>query len=120
MVTFTVDDLKEMNTALKAFAEFLRSANVSDDDVFASKLVSSELIANALVHGGKRAEFFGELLPGEICITVKSDLNGNFNLRTPLPDVFAERGRGLYIIRSFGEIERVEEGLRVIIKLHYN
>lgn len=118
MVNFTVDDLKEMNTALKVFAEFLQSANVCDDDIFASKLVSSELIANVILHGGKKAEFFGELLSDKIRITVKSDFPKDFNLLTPLPDVFAERGRGLYIIRSFGDIERVEEGLSVVIKLH--
>ena len=41
------------------------------------------------------------------------------NIRTEVPDVFAESGRGLYIIRCFGEIEPAEEGgLTVCIKRH--
>ena len=44
MVTFKVNDLKNMNSQLKAFSEFLRLGGAGDDDIFASRLVSCELI----------------------------------------------------------------------------
>ncbi len=118
MVTFNVNDLKDMNARIGIFSDFLRSENVCDDDIFASKLVSSELIANVILHGGESAHFLGELFPDAIRITVTSPNQKDISLLTSLPDVFAERGRGLYIIRCFGEIERIKEGLRVLIKLH--
>ena len=36
MVTFKVNDLKNMNSQLKAFSEFLRLGGAGDDDIFAS------------------------------------------------------------------------------------
>ena len=95
-VGFKVDNLTEMSSALADFAEFLRGQQFRDDDVFASRLVSCELITNVVAKG----------------------LDG-VNIRTEVPDVFAESGRGLYIIRCFGEIEPAEEGgLTVCIKRH--
>lgn len=40
MISFKVDNLKNMNSELKAFVEFLRVAGASDDDIFAGKLLS--------------------------------------------------------------------------------
>ncbi len=68
MVTFKVDDLKEMKSELKNFTDFLRASCVADDDIFASKLVSCELITNVIRHGGEPAEFVGEIIGGKICI----------------------------------------------------
>ena len=34
MITFKVDNLKNMNACLEQFLQFLRSSDVSDDDVF--------------------------------------------------------------------------------------
>ena len=55
MITFKVDDLKEMSASLKAFAEALRGFGVAEEDIFASRLVSSELISNVIIHGGEGA-----------------------------------------------------------------
>ena len=51
-------------------------------------------------------------------VTVKAKSLEGLDLITSLPDVFAESGRGLYIVRCFGEIEESGEGLRVCIKRH--
>lgn len=119
MITFKVSDLKNMNTELKAFADFLRTKDLDDENIFESKLVSCELITNVIRHGGETAEFCGELLPDKIVITVTAEGQEGFNLFTGLPDVYAESGRGLFIVRSIclGDIERCENGgLRVYIK----
>lgn len=118
MVTFKVDNLKLMNLQLRKFADFLRDNSISDEDVFASRLVSCELITNVIRHSGEAAEFTGELLSDAISITVTAKSLEGLNVCTDVPDVFAESGRGLYIVRCFGEIERSDGGLRVSIKRH--
>lgn len=118
-VTFKVDNLKKMSSSLLKLDEFLRSQHICDEDVFASKLVSCELITNVIRHCGEAATLCGELLSDIICITVTGATPAVFDLPTGMPDVFAESGRGLYIIRCFGEIEKSDDGgLRVCIKRH--
>ena len=94
MISFRVENLKNMNAQLKAFLDFLRSLDVPEDDVFFSRLVACELIANVLRHGGEAAAFTGELLSDKISITVTAESQKNVNLTPSLPDVFAENGRG--------------------------
>lgn len=121
MITFKVDNLKNMNAELRAFAEFLRGCDVTDDDIFASRLVSCELITNVIRHGGDTAFFTGKLTCDGITITVAADSLKGLDVNGKAPDVFAESGRGLYIVKSFccGEIERGESGeVRVFIKRH--
>ncbi|MDE6667301.1 MAG: ATP-binding protein [Clostridia bacterium] len=120
MITFKVDDLKEMSANLKTFAEALRGFGVAEEDIFASRLVSSELISNVIIHGGEGAELECELLDGKICIRVLSPSFNGVNLYPPKPDVLQESGRGMYIVRSIclGEIERCTDGVKVFIKLH--
>lgn len=119
MITFKVDNLKNMNAQLRAFAEFLKDRNIADEDVFLSRLVSCELISNVIRHGGDAAEFKGELLVDKISITVTARCQSNINLSPAKPDVLSEGGRGLYIINavSMNGIERGNDGeLRVYIK----
>ena len=100
MITFRVDDLKKLNECLKPFLDYLRSADVNDDDVFDSRLVSCELITNVIRHLGEEAEFKGTLNADDIVITVSSPGTDCNKLNACLPDVFAEGGRGLYIIKA--------------------
>jgi len=107
-----------MNSLVDGFAGFLRDSGVSDDAVFAAKLVSCELITNVVRHMGDSAEFCGELLVDCISVEVSSENFRNFDLHPDLPDVFSESGRGLYIINSVsdGGVQRSRNGLIVYIK----
>ena len=118
MISFKVDNLKNMRSQLKTFADFLRLSGANDDDIFASKLVSCELITNVIRHGGDEAEFTGTLSGDTIMITVTAESFKGLDIMRPAPDVLAESGRGLYIIRSIcSDIERGERGeIKVIIK----
>lgn len=119
MITFKVDNLKNMNIELGAFVDFLKAQNISDEDVFLSRLVSCELISNVIRHGGDTAEFKGELMVDKISITVTAPSQSTVNLTPARPGVLAEGGRGLYIINavSMNGIERLADGeLRVYIK----
>ena len=120
MITFRVDDLKNMHAELKAFTEFLRSSGVGDDDIFSSKLVSCELITNVIRHGGDEAKFSGFVCGDEIVITVSAESLKGLELKAGMPDVFAESGRGLYIVKSICcGIERGDDGaIKATIKRH--
>ena len=118
-INFKVDNLKSMHDELKAFTSFLLDAGVCDDDVFASKLISCELITNVIRHGGDTAFFTGARDNGGIVITIAAESLRGADLCGSLPDVFAESGRGLYIVRNMcrGEIERGADGeVRVYLK----
>ena len=118
MISFKVDNLKNMGPQLKTFAEFLRLSGANDDDIFASKLVSCELITNVIRHGGDEAEFTGALSNDTIIITVTAESFKGLDIMRPAPDVLAESGRGMYIIRSIcSNIERGESGeIKVVIR----
>ena len=122
MISFKVDNLKNMGAHLQTFAEFLRLSGADEEDIFASKLVSCELITNVIRHGGEEAEFTGALSGDRITITVTAESFRNLDISRPAPDVFAESGRGLYIVKSIcSDIERGERGeIKVIIKRSCN
>lgn len=111
-MTFKVDNLKNMSAELRSFADLLRDNQVGDEDVFLSRLVSCELITNVIRHGGDEATFCGKLSDDLIEITVSADSLRGLDVQPKLSDVFAEGGRGLYIVKSvcYGDIERGENG----------
>lgn len=116
MITFKVDNLKNMNAELKEFLDFLRTVGVCDDDVFASRLVSCELITNVIRHGGDEAQFTGKLNDKTIVITVSAESLKGVDLHRPAPDIFAENGRGLYIVKTFcRKLERVGSEVTAVI-----
>ncbi len=118
MVTFKVSDLTKMNEMLASFCEELRERNVCDDTVFESRLVSCELLSNVLRHGGIEAEFNCKLVGNRIEITVASAQFGAINPNPKLPDVFAESGRGLYIVRTLckGDISINGGEIKVVLQ----
>ncbi|MCM1437619.1 MAG: ATP-binding protein [Roseburia sp.] len=100
MITFEVDDLKDMNAELARFLSYLRLSGADDDALFDSRLISCELITNVLRHCGGSACFSGELAGGEITITVCAS-NPSGEITVPdLPAALSESGRGLYIVNS--------------------
>lgn len=118
MITFKVENLTRMNAALREFTDFLQASDVSEDDVFDCRLVSCELITNVIRHCGETACFSGRLCGGGVEITVSSEHSGNVVLIPSLPDVFAESGRGLYIVNAIcdGRLEVEGNSIRAFIR----
>ncbi len=98
MMTFNVDNLKDMHSSLQNFVEYLRACGIDDDDVFYGRLVGCELISNVIRHCGVLASFCGGVEGDAIVITVSSAGGKSFKLCPDLPDSLAESGRGLYIV----------------------
>lgn len=100
MVTFKVDNLKEMKSELKVFSDFLHASGVGEDGIFRSKLISCELITNVIRHGGEEAQFTGNIEGKNIVIKVSAGSLKNIDTDRVAPDVFAESGRGLFIVKT--------------------
>lgn len=100
MITFKVDDIRNMNAELRRFLDYLISCNVDEDTVFDSRLVSCELITNVLRHCKGAACFSGSLSGGDIIISVRPTVPTGKITVPELPDIFAESGRGLYIVNA--------------------
>lgn len=118
MISFKVDDLKDMNAFLKEFINYLESENVDADCVFDSRLVSCELISNVLKHCGEAAHFSGYLSGDEVVISVHGESDTGVIPAPTLPEALAESGRGLYIINevSGGNIRVQGNKVTVVIK----
>ncbi len=100
MIDFVVYGIDEMNGELNRFVDYLHTADVDDDAVFYSRLVSCELITNVLRHCSGAAQFCAELTEGGVKITVCASAPSGRIAIPALPDVLAESGRGLYIVNE--------------------
>jgi len=116
-VKLTVAEIGSMNTELARFLEYLRREEVDEDDVFDSRLVSCELITNAIRHCGSAAFFTGTLTESDIKISVCAKSPGGVIAVPPLPDVLSESGRGLYIVNAVSHGNVVISGGTVTVIL---
>lgn len=118
MIEFVVCEIEEMNGELNRFVNYLQSAEVDEDAVFYSRLVSCELITNVLRHCSGSAKLLAELSESGVKITVCASVPSGVIAIPSLPDVLAESGRGLYIVNavSGGNVTIDGGDVTVIIK----
>ncbi len=118
MISFKVEDIRDMNVRLKRFLDYLESCDVDDDAVFDSRVVSCELITNVLRHCGGEACFSGTVSGGEIVINVCSSRPSGEITVPGLPGVLSERGRGLYIVNALsgGNVKIIGGSVTVTLK----
>lgn len=120
MINFTVGAIGVMNEKLRRFIEYMESENVDDDAVFDSRLVSCELITNALRHCGSAALFCGTVNDDDVVISVRAE-NPCGAIKVPsLPDVLSESGRGLYIVNAISGGNVVISGGNVTVVIKRN
>lgn len=117
MIEFVVDGIDQMNGELSRFVEYLQTAEVDDDAVFYSRLVSCELITNVLRHCQSPALFSGDISEMGVTITVCASSPGGRITVPDLPDALAESGRGLYIVNAVSEGNVVISGGNVTVTI---
>ena len=119
MMTFKVDNLKDMHASLQDFVKYLLSCGITEDDAFYGRLVGCELVANVIRHCGNSASFSGEVEGDDIVICVSSGSRKSFRLCRELPDAMAESGRGLYIVNVVckGDVSFEDDGIVARIKI---
>ena len=97
---FEIDDYSSMQDAITRFCLFLTQNKIPDERIFDSRLVANELVGNVLRHTQGRARLHGEIRGGFVELVVFSSVAYTPPKTTEKADLFAEHGRGLYLVDS--------------------
>ncbi len=119
--TWTID-VREESAARRlkrALLWHLGEIASNGSDFSAVELIVSELLGNVLRHAPGDAEVTLAYNNGSAMLHV-CDTGAAFQLRNGVPDIYAEGGRGLFLVRSFSrdmKVERLQNGNRVTVVL---
>ncbi|MBQ9081858.1 MAG: hypothetical protein IJY26_04440 [Clostridia bacterium] len=118
---FEVKNLNMLRAALDSFCEFLQGLDISEESIFDSRLVLSELASNVLKHSADTAFIKGGIVNGKIEVEVSSPARFAPPEKTSLPALDSEHGRGLYLVDKVGEKRFLTPtgGIRVVIHTVY-
>ncbi len=116
---FEMHDYAAMKDALEALCRFLEHENVPAERVFDSKLAASELVGNVFRHSDGVARLHGEVKDGFVELVVFSTVAYIPPENSRFADVYAEHGRGLFLVDTVCEERTMTEngGIRVRIKI---
>lgn len=112
-----VKNLTDLQDAIDRLCEFLEEREVAYDNVFDSKLVVSELVSNALKHSKGVATFESEVTDGLIKIKVSSSVAFTPPQKSFCSDVYAEHGRGLFLVDSVCESRTTNEKGEILVTI---
>lgn len=114
-----VKDYEMLQTALAELCLFLSSKDIPEDRIFDCKLVACELLGNVLKHTDGETGLKSCIQEGFIELKVLSDSFFALPERMECSDVFAESGRGLFLVSKLcsGQIFAEEDGIRVRIQI---
>lgn len=108
---YEIDDYASLKSVLEYLNNSLAKKGVSDERKFFSKLVVSELVDNVLRHAKERANLELELSGDSVHIKVYSQTAFFAPETSVLSDVYAESGRGLFLVDSLCEERKnLEDG----------
>ena len=116
---FKIDDYLSLRDALENVNRLLEESDVPAERVFDARLVVSELVGNVLRHAKTTATLGVEIGGGFVELLVRSELPFIPPTVSKKAEVFAESGRGLFLVDSVSE-ERsstTDGGIRVRIKI---
>ena len=116
---FEIKDYTAMQRAITDFCRFLGENGVSSDRVFDSRLALNELLGNALKYAGGTARLQATLHSEYIEITVLSKTAFIPPKKSRCSDVYAEHGRGLFLVDSvcFERSVSPDGGIQIKIKI---
>lgn len=116
---FEINNSDALQSAWNTLCSFLTEHNASKDGVFNSKLVVYELVGNVLRHAKGVATVLTEVDGGYVRLEVRSSSPFTPPDKSRCSDVYAENGRGLFIVDKVCE-ERVftpDGGIQVKIRI---
>ncbi len=116
---FEIQDVMAMQDALVDFCRFLTEHRVPQERIFDSRLIVNELVANVLKHTGEIAHVTGEIKDGMIEVTVRSKSRFIPPQESRCSDVFAEHGRGLYLVDRLCSQRRTDENGAIIVTIKW-
>ena len=116
---FEVKDCASLQTALDLFCQFLAKHKVAEEKVFDCKLVACELVSNVLKYTAGKAGLRVEISTGWVYIKALSDQFFELPSVIVCSGLYAESGRGLFLVNSLcdGQITAEADGIVAKIKL---
>lgn len=116
---FEIENYASLKEAMESVSRFLIERDVPAERVFDARLVTSELIGNVLRHAKSTAKLCVELCGGFVEVRVLSEIPFIPPIRSEKAEVFAESGRGLFLVDSVSEERTLtkEGGILVRIKI---
>ena len=100
---FEIDNYLSLREALENVSRFLLEREVPDERVFDARLVMSELVGNVLRHAKTSAKLAVEISGGFVEVHVRSYLPFVPPTVSKRAEVFAESGRGLFLVDSVSQ-----------------
>jgi anti-sigma regulatory factor (Ser/Thr protein kinase) len=104
---FSSNDALAGREARHAFRRALGERGLPLDDLLGAELIFGELLSNAARHAGGEVQFALDWREGEPILHM-IDRGPGYRLDKNVPDVLAERGRGLWLIECMGGKLEVE------------
>lgn len=116
---FEIKDYQTMQKSIADFCRFLSDFGLTAENVFDCRLVANELVGNILRHAKAEASLLGEIADGFVVLTVRSSSPFTPPQTSVCSDVYAEHGRGLYLVDSVcaERIATADGGILVRIKI---
>ena len=116
---FEIKDYASLQTALDGLCQFLAEKNIAQEKVFDCKLVACELAGNVLKYTDGKAGLRVEVLDGCVCLKALSETFFELPENIVCSGLYAESGRGLFLVNSLceGQIVAEQDGIVAKIKL---
>ena len=114
-MVFDIENYLALRKAMDEFSAFLLAENVDKERVFDSKLAVYELIGNVLKHSGGSAKLHGEIADGKIRLKLIAEKPFCPPATANCADVYAENGRGLFLVDKLCEERNFTENGELII-----
>lgn len=115
---YEVKNKDTLQAALRSLCAFLQEKNIPQSAIFDCRLVACELLGNVLRHAQGTAKLFGTINDEFVELKIQSQ-DTFFPKKTVCAEVYAENGRGLFLVENAVENELYceEDGLLVRIRI---
>ncbi len=116
---FKVKDYASLQTALDGLCRFLTEREIGQEQVFDCKLVACELLGNVLKYTDGDTGLYAEIADGFVRLKVTSNTFFELPENIVCSGLYAESGRGLFIVNTLceGQIVAEKDGIVAKIKM---
>ena len=115
---YEVFDHSSLKAAIDGLSGVFARENVPEEKVFDCKLALRELAENVLKHSKGNAVVEGRVADGFIELKIRSSTDFVPPTQSKCSDVYAENGRGLFLVDSVCYARTVEEGVvKILIQI---
>ena len=113
---FEIQNYETLRQSVECLCDFLSSQRIAQQKIFDSKLVLYELLGNVLKHSQGGAKWSGELVGEYVELRILAATPYVPPERGKCAEVYAENGRGWFLIDNLCEEREYENG-EIFIKI---